>query len=225
MRVLVQILVLTLLSACSTPTVYIVHQGVAKERLAALTEQLEQQGLSVEASDALVPGEFPDVALASNPSMLGDTLFTTIEQTLDALGWDAPKHFKFAQGNHYYRDKNIGLYLRNPEVRLMPPIMGTRGCIDFSATIEYFRDRRAVFEYEHYNADTDSYEFTLHEGRYRASGDQLFLYFEQDTNLQLTIHQDMVDTHVGKRPADFIHFPLSTFVDSAEVCRFDAVYE
>jgi len=225
LKVGIMVFGLSLLAACTTPKVYIINQGVEDDRVSALVTQLTLQGHKVERSDALVPDEFDNVAIASNPSLTDPDVFLPIEQTLQNLGWGSPSYYKFAQGNHYYHGRNIGIYLRNPNVRQMPPIMGTRGCKTFSATIEYFRDNKAIFEYELFDEASQDYIEILLRGTYRANGDSLSLRFKNTPEIQLRIFSDMVETHVGMRHADYINLPLEHFIDSAEVCRLDAVYE
>jgi len=214
-----------LLSACAGTTVHIIEHGIKTEKVSELEEQLAALGYAVERSDALVPDSFADVSIATNPSVTDPAVLAPIITTLSNMGWEDPKKYQFAQGNHFYHNNHIGVYLRNPDQRLMPPIMGSRKCGAFSATLEYGLSGEAIFEYEVVNRDDEVLQSNVFKGRYAAADDKLTLSIPSLINQTFVIQSDRVDTHVGLRRADYIEFPLKELIGEDRLCRLDAVYE
>jgi hypothetical protein len=213
------------LTACSTPQIHIINQGIDEQKVAAVSAELAKLGYEIKISNALVPESFPDVALATNPSITDSAVLTPIENAIEAVGFARPTLFQFAQGNHYYSASHMGVYLRDPNTRLMPPVMGSRHCEVFSATLEFSRNQELIFEYEVQDNNGEPILERTFTGTYKVSGNSLYLNVTPLSDKVFAIQQDKVMTHVGLRRSEYILLSLQELVDLPLVCRIDAVYE
>lgn len=213
------------LVGCGKTTIHIVEQGIEPKKVNKLISELKEQGFNVKRSNGLVPDEFGSVAVATNPSVTSSELLSSVYGVLDSLGFDYPTHYQFAQGNHFYSAQHMGLYLKDPEQRLMPPIMGSRRCGNYSATLEYFLDGKMTYEYEIQDQNGDIVDEGTFKGKFVATRATVTLIFDALPKMTLPIESDLVMTHVGQRRADYIMLPIADLGGEPVICRLDAVYE
>ncbi|SFD29467.1 hypothetical protein [Pseudoalteromonas denitrificans] len=218
-------ILLVLLSGCHTPKIYIINQGYSQKQLSSFKQAFKQQGLTVYDSQVNIPQEFTDVALATNIGFSDQELINKVQSILNGFELSNAEHYRFKQGNHYYSDNNIGVYLKNPN-RLdkedLPPYLTTQNCITADATLQLNKSGKFVLEYENRPYTDDK----LHKvsGFWRYVGGELILtgklvepqYYQQSN--------ETMQTHLGLRPGEVFKPKMNKHSLPALNCEFSIVY-
>ena len=145
------IILLIVLSGCQSPKIYIINQGYSQKQVSSFKNAFKLHGLTVYESQVNIPQEFSDVSFATNIGFSDQKLINQVQSILNKFGLTNADHYRFKQGNHYYSDNNIGVYLKNPN-RLdkedIPPYLTTQNCITADATLQLSKSGEFVLEYE-----------------------------------------------------------------------------
>lgn len=216
---------LVLLFGCQSPKVYIINQGYTHKQLSDFKNAFKLQGIAVYESQVNIPQEFSDVSLATNIGFSDQKLINQVQSVLNEFGLSNASHYRFKQGNHYYSDNNIGVYLKNPN-RLnkadLPPYLTTQNCITADATLQLSKSGRFVLEYENRPYTDDKLHKT--SGFWRYVGGELTLTGEWiETQYYRQSHETM-RTHLGLRPGEVFKPQINTNRLPALNCEFSIVY-
>jgi hypothetical protein len=226
------------LNACAGKTVYLFNTGYSQDAINQVSEQLILLGYKVEPVDAEIPAEFADTAIATHPVFSAPNDLAVIQDILTKAEFPSPTYYQFAQGNHFYSPKSIGLYLRNGYQKNMPPVMADSRCTQDGKAID------AVFEF--YQTGGVKLEIEVYEnGEYVLGSNQKFggtytllnstlnktvlgtikLDFTQFSTDYLSIEQVKVQTYAGEKNADHLVFHSKQKNTLIEGCLFEAIYD
>lgn len=198
-----------LLSACSQTKIHLVTYGYSEQERQQIVKQFEQQELEIVLSDARVPHEFPLVSLAMNPSFYDYSIIAEIDKVLESLNMTREQEYRFAQGQHFYSKRNLGLYIKNPDVQAypMPPFLRTQYCQTIDATMEFQPNGEFVLEYEIKGSDEGGYlaDLLYQKGHYLFDGVTLTLFSENFPKIQYRLEKEQRETYAGKKPADVFY--------------------
>jgi hypothetical protein len=219
-----------LITGCANKTVYLFNTGYPPASLTQVTEQLVLLGYDVQPVDAEIPPEFSDTAIATNPVFSAPNDLLVIEKILVEQVLPTPKYYQFAQGNHFYSTKSIGLYLRNGYQKIMPPVMSEKSCKkdgkEIDATFEFFKTGEVRIELEIYiNREFVEGSEQILNGKYRLVNDSIQFEFAEFSTSHLPIKQVTVQTHFGERQADHLVFHSKQNNTLIEGCLFEAIYD
>lgn len=200
------LLVLILIVGCSSTKVHLINQGYPTERINSLLVAFEQQNIDAVISKATVPNEFSDVALALNPNNTDYASIEKIKRILAQQQLSVVEEFRFAQGRHFYSGKNIGVYLKDPSITVMPSYLRTQYCSTADATFQFLIEGQFVIEYEvkDINMPVTENEAPLRKlhGDYFFDGQQLKLKVENHIVQKYSFSKQLKDTYLGSRTAD-----------------------
>jgi hypothetical protein len=218
------------LNACAGKTVYLFNTGYSQDAINQVSEQLILLGYKVEAVDAEIPPEFPDTAIATHPVFSAPNDLTLIKNILTKAAFPLPKYYQFAQGNHFYSPKSIGLYLRNGYQKTMPPVMSEKSCIkngkEIDVTFEFFKTGDVRIELEIYiNREFVQGTNQVFNGKYKLIKDSIQFEFPEFNTDYLSIKEVTVQTHFGERQADHLVFHSKQNNTLIENCLFEAIYD
>lgn len=189
------------LTGCAKTQLHLINQGYTNEQLDKLTATLKSQGVNVTMSQVPIPSEFPDSALALNPSFSNIEFINTIQQSLAAHNFSTATLLRFVQGQHFYNTDHAGLYLRNPNNTeiLMPPYLRTQFCQDADATIMFKKNGEFIVEYE---GSSDENELNKIKGRYDFDGKNLSVKPENFIAQHFVLFKETRSTPFGDKSAD-----------------------
>jgi hypothetical protein len=219
------IILLIVLSGCQSPKIYIINQGYSQKQVSSFKKEFKLHGLTVYESQVNIPQEFSDVSFATNIGFSDQKLINQVQSILNKFGLTNADHYRFKQGNHYYSDNNIGVYLKNPN-RLdkedIPPYLTTQNCITADATLQLSKSGEFVLEYEN-RPYTDDVLYKR-SGVWRYVDSKLTLTGESiESQTYLQSHETM-QTHLGLRPGEVFKPQINTNSLPALNCEFSIVY-
>jgi len=224
MKVLLIILLLVL-SGCQSPKIYIINQGYSENQISSFKQAFKEQGLAVYESQVNIPKEFSDVALATNIGFSDQKLINKVQSILNKSGLTQAEHYRFKQGNHYYSDNNIGIYLNNPN-RLnkedLPPYLTTQNCDFADATLQFIKSGEFVLEYENRPYTDDKLHKT--SGFWRYKNNKLTLTGKSIESQAYQQSNETMQTHLGLRPGEVFKPQINTNSLPALNCEFSIVY-
>jgi len=219
------IILLILLSGCQSPKIYIINQGYSQKQLSSFKKEFKLNGLTVYESQVNIPQEFSDVSLATNIGFSDQKLINQVQSILNQFGLSNAEHYRFKQGNHYYSDNNIGVYLKNPN-RLdkedIPPYLTTQNCITADATLQLDKSGRFILEYEN-RPYTDDVLYKR-SGVWRYVDSKLTLTGESIESQTYLQSNETMQTHLGLRPGEVFKPQINTNSLPALNCEFSIVY-
>jgi len=219
------IICILLLSACQSPKVYIINQGYSDQKISQFKQAFKVQGLIVIESQVDIPKEFSDVALATNIGFSDQTLINQVQQILNQFGLSQTEHYRFKQGNHYYSNNNIGIYLKNPnrsDEENLPPYLTTQNCAFADATLQFIKSGEFVLEYEN-RPYTDDKLYKLSglwryvDGKLTLTGESIESQVYQQSNVTM-------QTHLGLRPGEEFKPQTTSNKFSALNCEYSIIY-
>ena len=193
------------LSGCSHTKVHLVTYGFDLQQRQNILKQFKDKGLDAEFSDATVPLDFPTVSLAMNPNYHDYETIALIDEILQSLNLTREQEFRFAQGRHFYSEKNLGLYIKNPAFKSqpMPPFLRTQYCESVDATVQFKPDGQFVIEYE--RKGTESEILHYQHGQYQFNGKLLELTSQEFPKFEYVLKKEQRDTYDGVKPADVFY--------------------
>ncbi|MBU2968100.1 hypothetical protein KO527_01850 [Pseudoalteromonas sp. C2R02] len=219
------IILLVLLFGCQSPKIYIINQGYTKKQVSDFKNAFKLQGLAVYESQVNIPQEFSDVSLATNIGFSDQKLINQVQSVLNEFGLSNAEHYRFKQGNHYYSDNNIGVYLKNPN-RLnkaeLPPYLTTQNCIAADATLQLSNSGKFVLEYENRPYTDD--KLNKKSGFWRYVDSKLTLTGESIESQSYQQSHETMKTHLGLRPGEVFKPQMNNHSLPALNCEFSIVY-
>ena len=197
------------LSGCSQTRVHVVTYGFDAQQRQNILKQFELKGLDAKLSDATVPLEFPAVSLAMNPNYHDYKTIALIDEILHTLNLTREQEYRFAQGQHFYSEDNLGLYLKNPQYKSepMPAFLRTQYCKTVDATVQFQSDGQFVIEYERKNDESD--ELQYQHGQYQFNGSVLELLPNNLPKIHYQLNKEQRETYAGLKDAD-VFYPKSS---------------
>jgi len=224
------LVIMICLNACAGKTVYLFNTGYSQDAINQVSEQLVLLGYDVEPVDAEIPPEFSDTAIATHPVFSEPNDLAVIQDILTKAAFPPPTYYQFAQGNHFYSPKSIGLYLRNGYQKTMPPVMSEKSCIkdgkEIDVTFEFFKTGDVRIELEIYmNREFVQGTNQVFNGKYKLINDSIQFVFPKFTTDYLSIREVTVQTHFGERQADHLVFHSKQNNTLIENCLFEAIYD
>ena len=213
------------LVTCQSPKVYLINQGYSNEQVLVIQQALIDKGLNVVEANVVIPQEFSDTAVATNIGFSDQKLINQVQIVLSDFGLSPMSHYRFKQGNHYYSDNNIGLYLKNPN-RLnkedIPPYLTTQNCETADATLQLSKSGKFVLEYENRPYTDDK----LHKvfGFWRYVSGKLTLTGELIDAQTYQQSDEIMQTHLGLRPGEIFTPKTNSNSFPALNCEFSIVY-
>lgn len=209
---------LVFLAACQHPTVYVFTESLQDEQRKQLDAALKAQSLAYEYVDIEVPREFGSATLLL---INGDVFREEVAQLaaiMQGLGYQ-PEVSYTSRANHFYRDGNIGFYLKSSgsdNVFTMSKRLRTSQCEQ-----DEFNDLAVTF--------TDHYaEFTLPSGakvtlKWEYLYGYLVIYYR---NYSQTYNhtQPLVNTPFGTKPSDTYTITAHVNKPSWLNCSLQVVY-
>ena len=219
------IILLVLLFGCQSPKIYIINQGYTHNQVSNFKNAFKLQGLSVHESQVNIPQKFSDVSLATNIGFSDQKLINQVQSILNEFGLSNAEHYRFKQGNHYYSDNNIGVYLKNPN-RLdkedLPPYLTTQDCMSADATLQLNKSGEFVLEYENRPYTDDKLHKILGFWLYVAR--KLTLTGKSIEPQSYQQSHETMKTHLGLRPGEVFKPQINTNSLPALNCEFSIVY-
>lgn len=213
-----------LLSACSSPTLYLTTEGYNAEQTAELRTQLEQLDYAVETTRIQIPEAFPDTTISVNPAFRDVPLLERLEALLQTSTGTSVHSMRFGEGNHAYFGKNIGVYLRNPaskQQRFPNPFLRSAQCPQQDGLLKIDNDGSFELEFVYY-ADNDQ---NLHylEGLWRWHESTLSLVFSDGSEQHLQHRRSEVSTYQGMRPSD-VYTPMNDHSEAIVNCAYQVIH-
>ncbi|MGM0430420.1 MAG: hypothetical protein ACQEQ2_09020 [Pseudomonadota bacterium] len=190
-----------LLAGCSTPTVFLTTEKISKRGHLELLTALSDYGFKVKVtSNVRIPEEFPDVVVATNPANETQEFFDKLEQVLRQKDYSPVSYQKLYQQKHYYKGRNVGLYIRgDAEELVLPPVLrGSEETCNGQRMILEFKAEAAV------NLDIEQHDITSYTGSYQSVlPDTVYANFEDMKELvTFKFSQVEVKTYAGMKTAD-----------------------
>ena len=212
-----------LLSACSTPTVYLVTEGVSDAEQATLKTKLEQLNYRVERSNIAIPESFAHNTIAVNPGYQNVTKLEAIEQLLLTHTGNRANIQRFGEGNHLYFRNNIGVYVRNSEnIQAFPnPFLRSAQCSEQDGVLNIKSNGRFHLEYVYYHDEAQ----ILHglNGAWQWQNGVLHLHFSDGTVQRYQHLRSKVQTYQGANPSDQ-YIPQETHASAIVNCSWQIVH-
>lgn len=216
---------LLLLCGCQSLTLHITAQGIEPEKLKKLKQSLSEISDDVIVTELSIPPEFPNTVIAANPGYRGYENLAHIRDILWEHQFGDATELRFAQGNHFYLDGNIGVYLRNPSLQgvpNIPPYLRTQYCEFADATLMFNKDNSFELEYE--DMDNIMGDLLTSKGVWQFNGKQITLFTTQGIQLQhYVLSKQEKETQWGPKPAD-VYIPQSTSEITPLNCEFLIIY-
>ncbi|NQY62717.1 MAG: hypothetical protein HRT38_03155 [Alteromonadaceae bacterium] len=188
---------------CQNPTLYVVQKGYSDKNISKLISEVELLGFNVKKSNISIPNEFSDSSIAMNPGFSDFSLLHKLNGVLTTLGYSNATEYRFAEGQHFYNKRILGLYLRKPGVSLVsdvPPYLHTQFCKYAEGTLQLTEQGTFSLEYENPAAKDD--DLLVVSGTWFFNSDKLTLN-SKATNEQIFIKtKEKKSTYMGIKPAD-----------------------
>jgi hypothetical protein len=194
-------LALLVITGCASPTVFLTTERVPEKDKQELIKALSESGFTVETTSGVrVPEEFPDVVVATNPANETPEFFDKLEQVIRKKDYPPVSYQKFYQQKHYYKGRNVGLYIRgDAEELILPPVLrgSEKSCNDQRMILE-FKGKTEV------SLDIEDEEITSYTGSYQSVlPDTVYANFEDMKELvTFKFSQVEVNTYAGMKTAD-----------------------
>ncbi|MGM0907365.1 MAG: hypothetical protein ACQEVQ_12595 [Pseudomonadota bacterium] len=201
MKRFISSLALLVITGCVSPTVFLTTERVPEKDKQELIKALSESGFTVETTSGVrVPEEFPDVVVATNPANETPEFFDKLEQVLRQKDYSPVSYQKFYQQKHYYKGRNVGLYIRgDAEELVLPPVLrGSEETCNGQRMILGFKDKTEV------SLDIEDEEITSYTGSYQSVlPDTVYANFNgTEESVILKLSQVKVKTYAGMKTAD-----------------------
>ncbi|RUO67110.1 hypothetical protein [Idiomarina ramblicola] len=189
------------LIGCASPTVFLTIERLPEKDRQELVTALSENDFQVKiTSNVRIPEEFPDVVVATNPANEDLAFFDKLEQVIRQQNYSPVSYKKFYQQKHYYKGRNVGLYIRgDAEELVLPPVLrGSEGTCNGQRMILEFQSKTEVsldIEGEEIISYTGSYQPILPETVYAN-----FKGVEEPVTFKFS--QVEVKTYAGMKTAD-----------------------
>jgi hypothetical protein len=193
--------IIALLIGCTSPTVFLTTEQLSEKERESLVTALSEHGFKVKSTSGVrVPKEFPDVVVATNPANENLEFFDKLERVIRQQSYSPITYQKFYQQKHYYKGRNVGLYIRGDAEELtLPPVLrgSEKHCNDQRMILE-FKAEAAV------NLDIEQDDITSYAGSYQSVlPDTVYANFEHMKEpVIFTFSQVEVKTYAGMKTAD-----------------------
>lgn len=192
---------LLLMVGCASPTVFLTTERLVENKRQKLIEELSENGFTVKTTSGVrIPEAFPDVVIATNPANENRKFFDKLEHVIRQQNFSPISYQKFYQQKHYYKGRNVGLYIRgdSPELSLPPVLRGNETTCN---------DKRIILEFtgeSQIKIDVEAEEITSYTGRYDTElPDTVITELEELASpVIFKLSQVSVDTYAGMRKAD-----------------------
>jgi len=223
MKAIIIIAVLFLLVGCSSPTVFLTTERLLQKERQELISALSENGFKVKTTSGVaVPEEFPDVVVATNPANESPEFFAKLEQVIRQQNLAPVAYQKFYQQKHYYKGRNVGLYVRGnaPELKLPPVLRGNHQTCNNQRMILEFNNNKRV------NIDVEEDEITSYKGSYQSIlPDTIHANFESlESPVTLRLSKVSVETYAGMKTADKIVVTNNDNKVLPENCEFMIIH-
>lgn len=223
-RLLIGFTLLVIIGGCQSLTIHISSQEIEPEKLAILKQSLSEISDKVKITELSIPKEFPNTVIAANPGYTNYGTLAAIKDLLWHLDFGEATELRFAQGNHFYLQNNLGIYLRNPTLQgvpTLPPFLRTQYCNITDATLMFKKDHSFELEYENPSNIMDLLTFS---GNWMFNDKSLTLHNSEGTLLQqFLLSKQNKETQWGLRPAD-VYTPTIDADFSPFNCEFMIIY-
>lgn len=201
MKRLISSLALLIITGCSSPTVFLTTERLPEKNKQELVSALSENGFTVKTTSGVrVPKEFPDVVVATNPANENLEFFDKLERVIRQQSYSPITYQKFYQQKHYYKGRNVGLYIRGDAEELtLPPVLrgSEKSC----------NDQRMILEFKgktELSLDIEDKEITSYTGSYQSVlPDTVYANFEDMKEpVTFKFSQVEVKTYAGMKTAD-----------------------
>jgi hypothetical protein len=198
---LISSLALLIITGCSSPTVFLTTERLPEKNKQELVSALSENGFTVKTTSGVrVPKEFPDVVVATNPANENLEFFDKLERVIRQQSYSPITYQKFYQQKHYYKGRNVGLYIRGDAEELtLPPVLrgSEKSC----------NDQRMILEFKgktELSLDIEDKEITSYTGSYQSVlPDTVYANFEDMKEpVTFKFSQVEVKTYAGMKTAD-----------------------
>lgn len=204
LRLIIATMLLVMIGGCQSLTIHVTAQGIKAERLEILRQSLSEVADEVVITELTIPKEFPNTVIAVNPAYVDYARLASIQDMLWSQNYGVATELRFAQGNHFYLNSNIGIYLRHPalqRVPIIPPYLRTQYCDFADATLMFNKDNSFKLEYE--NTEDIMGDLLTSTGVWQFDGQRLLLFGAKGEQLQqYDLSRQMKETQWGPKPAD-----------------------
>ncbi|WP_417448116.1 hypothetical protein [Idiomarina abyssalis] len=201
MKWLIFLAMIALLIGCTSPTVFLTTEQLSEKERKSLVTALSKNGFKIKSTSGVrVPKEFPDVVIATNVANENPEFFVKLENIIQQQNLGAISYQKFYQQKHYYKGRNVGLYIRGDAEELMlPPVLrgSEKSCNDQRMILE-FKGKTEV------SLDIEAEEITSYTGIYQSVlPDTVYANFEDMKEpVTFKFSQVEVKTYAGMKTAD-----------------------
>jgi hypothetical protein len=217
------LIVFPFLVGCTSPKVFLTTEGLATEKRVQLISKLTNNGFSVKQTVGVrIPEEFSDVVITTNPANESPDFFERLEELLQQQDLSPVTYQKLYQQKHYYKGRDIGLYIRGEEPRMkLPPVL--RGhdntCNEQRLILEFDKNMKLSIYVE-------TEEITSYRGSYQpilpSTIHAKFSDFKNSVTLELS--QISVETYAGMKTADKIVVTKSDQEILPVGCKFTIIH-
>lgn len=206
------------LAACQQPTIYIFTENLLDEQRQQLNVALKAQSLPYQFVALDVPKEFGSATLLLADDEVYREETEQLATIMQDLGYQ-PEISYTTRANHFYKDGNIGFYLKNTNadaVFKMPRRLRTSHCVN-----DTFNDLAVVF--------SDKYaEFTLPSGAIvTLEWEYLYGYvviYYKSYSQTFSHSQPLVQTPFGMKPSDTYTITAHVIKPNWLNCSLQVVY-
>ena len=201
MKWLIFLAMIALLLGCTSPSVFLTTEQLSEKERKSLVKALSKNGFKIKSTSGVsVPKEFPDVVIATNVANENPEFFVKLENIIQQQNLGAISYQKFYQQKHYYKGRNVGLYIRGDAEELMlPPVLrgSEKSCNDQRMILE-FKGKTEV------SLDIEDEEITSYTGSYQSVlPDTVYANFEDMKEpVTFKFSQVEVKTYAGMKTAD-----------------------
>ncbi|MBJ7265636.1 hypothetical protein IG389_07800 [Idiomarina abyssalis] len=201
MKWLIFLAMIALLIGCTSPSVFLTTEQLSEKERKSLVKALSKNGFKIKSTSGVrVPKEFPDVVIATNVANENPEFFVKLENIIQQQNLGAISYQKFYQQKHYYKGRNVGLYIRGDAEELMlPPVLrgSEKSCNDQRMILE-FKGKTEV------SLDIEDEEITSYTGSYQSVlPDTVYANFEDMKEpVTFKFSQVEVKTYAGMKTAD-----------------------
>ncbi|WP_248264250.1 hypothetical protein [Idiomarina aminovorans] len=213
----------SLLIGCSSPTVFLTTERLSQYDREKLITALSDNGFKVKTtSGVMIPEAFPDVVVATNPANENLKFFNQLEQVIRQQKLGSISYQKLYQQKHYYKGRNVGLYVRGnaPELKLPPVLRGNAQTCNNQRMILEFKSNKRL------NIDVEAEKITSYTGSYKSVlPDTIYANFESlESPVTLRLAKVSVKTYAGMKTADKIVVTKSSNKMLTEGCEFMIIH-
>lgn len=213
-----------LLTACSSPTLYLTTEGYSEAQQAELLKQLESLQYPVETTRIQMPEAFPDTTISVNPGFSDIPLLERLQALLEEHTGNTVHSMRFGEGNHAYFGKNIGIYVRNPESRqqrFANPFLRSAQCPQQDGLLKINNDGSFQLEFVYYADEEQKLHYL--NGLWRWHESTLSLLFSDGSEQHLQHRRGEVSTYQGMRPTD-IYTPQNEHSEAIVNCAYQVIH-